>query len=257
MTVWARGHQRYKCQSCARTFNALTDTPLARLRKRGRWLKYADALNVSKSVRAGRHQREHLVPLAASLFECSERRQDQRLTGIVEVYECFVPASRKGERRLPRKSRQWQGSKTGLARRANADSDRSRSAWSSSGCGVVQSLARRRQRGPPPSRGQALKDAVSRSGVLLCMDGDPALIAFAKREAIEYELIIASHGEHVHEKGPAHPDRQRLCEPIQEMAGPLQRRATKYLPNYLGWRRAMEKSGASMTPKRFLLAGIG
>jgi hypothetical protein len=32
------------------------------------------------------------------------------------------------------------------------------------------------------------------------MDGDKALIAFAEAEGIEYELIIASKGEHVHEK---------------------------------------------------------
>ena len=45
-----------------------------------------------------------------------------------------------------------------------------------------------------------LEGKISRDDTLLCMDGDKALIAFAEAEGIEYELIIASKGEHVHEK---------------------------------------------------------
>jgi transposase-like protein len=38
----AHGLQRYRCVDCARTFNALTGTPLARLRHRSKWLPYLD-----------------------------------------------------------------------------------------------------------------------------------------------------------------------------------------------------------------------
>ena len=48
----ARGLQRYKCLSCAKTFNALTGTPLTRLRKRDRWPSFARSLAASESVRA-------------------------------------------------------------------------------------------------------------------------------------------------------------------------------------------------------------
>ena len=54
-----------------------------------------------------------------------------------------------------------------------------------------------------------LEGKLSKDDTLLCMDGDKALIAFAEAEGIEYELIIASKGEHVHE-GAAHPERQCL-----------------------------------------------
>jgi len=40
----ARGLQHYKCRDCRRTFNALTGTPLARLRYRERWLNQAQVL---------------------------------------------------------------------------------------------------------------------------------------------------------------------------------------------------------------------
>lgn len=70
----ARGLQRYKCQSCARTFNALTGTPLARLRKRAEICRRPERLGERPcGCGSGRYQREHLFPLAASLFECAER----------------------------------------------------------------------------------------------------------------------------------------------------------------------------------------
>jgi transposase-like protein len=40
----ADGLQRYKCRGCARSFNALSATPLARLRQKGKWLQQADVL---------------------------------------------------------------------------------------------------------------------------------------------------------------------------------------------------------------------
>ena len=46
----ARGLQRYKCRDCGKTFNALTSTPLARLRHRDRWLGQAQALLEGLSI---------------------------------------------------------------------------------------------------------------------------------------------------------------------------------------------------------------
>ncbi|HKJ62803.1 MAG TPA: IS1595 family transposase, partial [Hyphomicrobiales bacterium] len=96
-----------------RTFNALTSTPLARLRKRERWLKFAEALNASQTVRGAAARAgigkstsfrwRHRFLKAQNGFE------DQRLTGITEVDECFILQSRKGERRLPRKARKRGG----------------------------------------------------------------------------------------------------------------------------------------------------
>src|SRR4051812_3806698 len=40
----ASGLRRYRCQACRKTFNALTGTSLARLRKKACWLRYGEAL---------------------------------------------------------------------------------------------------------------------------------------------------------------------------------------------------------------------
>jgi transposase-like protein len=45
------GLKRSRCCDCGRTFNPLTGTPLAKLRKKERWLSYATALNESLPVR--------------------------------------------------------------------------------------------------------------------------------------------------------------------------------------------------------------
>jgi len=47
-----RGLPRYRCKSCGRTFNAATNTPLSRLRKRGAWLDHAQAMIASHDRKA-------------------------------------------------------------------------------------------------------------------------------------------------------------------------------------------------------------
>jgi len=48
------GIQRYRCKDCGRSFNALTGTSMARLRKKELWLEYskalADSLSLSKAA---------------------------------------------------------------------------------------------------------------------------------------------------------------------------------------------------------------
>jgi transposase-like protein len=49
---WGRSHGllRFRCKSCGRTFNALTKTPMAHLRKKERWLDHTRAMIESKSL---------------------------------------------------------------------------------------------------------------------------------------------------------------------------------------------------------------
>lgn len=46
----ASGLQLYKCRACGRTFNALSTTPLARLRMKAKWLHQRDVLQQGLSV---------------------------------------------------------------------------------------------------------------------------------------------------------------------------------------------------------------
>src|SRR5262245_49598 len=47
----AHGLPRYRCLACRRTFNLLTNTPLAHLRNRERWLTYVGTMLEGRSIR--------------------------------------------------------------------------------------------------------------------------------------------------------------------------------------------------------------
>ena len=46
----ADGLQRFRCKDCGKSFNALTGTPLARLRQKGHWLDFGRALSEGDTV---------------------------------------------------------------------------------------------------------------------------------------------------------------------------------------------------------------
>ena len=87
------------------------------------------------------------------------------------------------------------------------------------------------------------------------MDEDAATIAFAKDEKIAIETITASKGEHVVE-GVIHVQNvnayiSRLKRWMKDFNGV----ATKYLPNYICWRRLLEiYDQESLIPKNCLIS---
>ena len=94
-------------------------------------------------------------------------------------------------------------------------------------------------------------------GNRLALDGDAAFIAFAENEGIEYELNIASRGEHVHEKVLHIQNVNGYIRRFRQWLDPFNGVATKYLPSYVGWRRWLEQSGPSPTAQACLAAAIG
>ncbi len=78
---WGRsdGLLRFRCKSCGRTFNALTKTPMAHLRKKEKWLDHAQAMIEGKSLAEDRgtvrRPSDDRLPLAASVSARARRRQ--------------------------------------------------------------------------------------------------------------------------------------------------------------------------------------
>ena len=109
----ASGLQRFRCLACGRSFNALTGTPLARLRKKERWLAYLQCVLESRTVRdtaqvVGVHRttsfrwRHRFVPGAM-------RDRPATLSAIVEADETYRLESQKGSRKLTRRPRKRGG----------------------------------------------------------------------------------------------------------------------------------------------------
>lgn len=109
----ASGLQRYKCKEelCGKTFNALTKTPLARLRKRTLWEEQLLCLNDSITVRKAA-QRLGVAKTTAFRWRhrflmASAANKVSEVSGIIEADEMFFAESHKGKRtindREPRK----------------------------------------------------------------------------------------------------------------------------------------------------------
>lgn len=68
----AHGLPRFRCLTCRRTFNSLTNTPLARLRNKERWLTYVGTMFEGKSIRRS--------AAACAVSATTSARWRQRLT---------------------------------------------------------------------------------------------------------------------------------------------------------------------------------
>jgi transposase-like protein len=99
---WGRSHGllRFRCKSCGRTFNALTKTPMAHLRKKEKWLDHARAMIEGKSL-AKTAQLCGVHPTTAfrwrhRFLRAPAVNKPRSLSGIVEADETFVLESFKG-----------------------------------------------------------------------------------------------------------------------------------------------------------------
>src|SRR3954453_4406646 len=101
---WGRasGLRRYRCATCRKTFNALTGTSLARLRKKACWLRYGEALADGMTLaKAAAHCGVHLTTSFRwrHRFLRAPATTREALGGVVEADETFFRRSHKGSRR--------------------------------------------------------------------------------------------------------------------------------------------------------------
>jgi len=251
----ANGLPRYRCKACARTFNALTKTPLARLRMREKWSQQAQAMidGVSLAKAAGRCgvDRTTAFRWRHRFLAALSTDKPRTLTGIVESDETFVLESFKGKRSgLPRKPRKRGGSaaKRGLsAEQIPVIVARDRDGATTDA--VLPRLNR--------AAIAAALDGVVTPANTFCCDGGTAIVAFARRAGITAH-VLPRPGK----PNPNAPDfhlnnvnayHGRLKEWLRRFHGV----ATVNLPHYLGWRRALEAMGRGITPDAVILGAMG
>jgi transposase-like protein len=97
----ARGLQRYRCRGCGKTFNALTRTPLARLRYRERWLGQSqaliDGLSITKAAEGLEVARSTAFRWRHRFLSLPQHVRAGLLAGIVEADETGFLESCKGQ----------------------------------------------------------------------------------------------------------------------------------------------------------------
>jgi transposase-like protein len=233
-----RGLQRYRCCACKRTFNALSGTPLARLRHRPLWLGYLDGMLDGKSVRAAAEalgvHRNTSFRWRHRFLHLAKHDRPAALTGIAEADEMFLLESQKGSRKLDRPARR----RGGVARWRGINRDH-----------VCVLVAR--------DRGGATFDFVTGRGavtaaqlhqhllpvldkdVLLVTDGHGAYRTFARTAGISHEAVNLRAGERV--RGAVHVQNVNAYHSrFRQWLSRFRGVASHYLPNYLGWQWAVD-----------------
>jgi transposase-like protein len=247
----ASGLQRFRCLGCRRTCNALTGTPLARLRKREKWLPYLQCLLESRTVReaagvAGVHRttsfrwRHRFVPGAV-------RMRPSRLSAVVEADETYLLESQKGSRQLTRPPRR----RGGVAKRRGIHREHD--------CLLVArdrtkaTLDFHTGRGPVTAAqlDACLRPVLPRD-VLLISDAAAAYRTFAAHAAITHEAVNLRAGERA--RGAIHIQNvngwhARFKSWLVRFRGI----ASRYLINYSGWQRLLDARSLVM-PARLLHA---
>ena len=249
------GLQRYRCRQCGRSFNALTGTPLARLRLKDHWLAYFDCL---RDPACTVHSAAAIVGIHPNTsFRWRHRflawvklDRPSCLQGIVEADELFLLESEKGSwtlKRQPRKS-------GGVARRRGISAEHVTIVLARDRAGGTIDFIAGRGAFHGTSLDQHLLPKLA-PDVLLVSKGKPAYRRFARRSGIAHRTANVSLGirtiDHAHLQN-VNAYQSRFNDWLRHFNGV----ATKYLSNYLGWRWAIDllRIDAAET---FLRAALG
>ena len=115
------GLKRYRCKDCAKTFNALTGTPLAQLHRRDVWFSYAsavaDGLSLRKAAKRCGISLDTAFRWRHRFLTTAKDVKAKVVAGIVEADETFIRKSVKGSKRLVGRAPRKRGStaKSGLS----------------------------------------------------------------------------------------------------------------------------------------------
>ncbi len=250
----ASGLQRHKCRSCNRTFNALTATPLARLRYKDKWPRQAEVLCQGLSV----HQSAQALLVAPStafrwrhrFLQLAQGVKARVLQGVVEADETYFLRSSKGQRVQARKARHRGGS--GAKRGLSDEQEPVLVARDRSGATADFILKRAGK-----AQTIAVLEPVLARDAVLCTDCSGSLGAAARYLAVEHHALNLSKGQrvqgawHIQNANAYHA---RLKNWMRRFKGV----ASSYLASYLGWFRALDRSAqAPRQPAPFLALAIG
>ena len=249
----ASGLQRWRCLACGRSYNALSGTPLAHLRKKEHWLNYLQCLLDSRTVRASA---EAVQVHRTTSFRWRHRmvagftqERAARLAGVVEADETYLLESQKGSRKLTRPARRRGG--VASHREIGRDHDCLLVACERGGAALDFHCGR------GPVTGAELDGClgpVLALGSLLISDGAIVYRGFASRHDIVHEAINLRAGERA--RGGVHLNHvngwhSRFKRWLVRFHGV----ASRYLFHYSGWRRVLDM-GSPAAPHQLLRAAV-
>ncbi len=262
----SQGIQRFRCKEGRKTFNALTGTPLARVHHRETWSAYGAALRDGLSVRRAA---EKCGVHYTTTFRWRQRwlnaprdQKDSMFTGIIEADETFFLESRKGSKAWTRVEQGKPTEPPPDRKPRNRGGEASKRGLSAEQVAVI--VVRDRHGGTTdavltvPSQASVtpvLKPILNRD-TLLCTDGAAFYKAAAKAEGFAHQPLNVKAGTRVKERVFHIQHVNAYHERLKGWMRRFRSVATKYLPNYLGWHRMVDRHGNGPPPLGVLSAAL-
>lgn len=237
-----RARQRYLCKNCGKTFNDMTNTPLAGSRYPHKWLKYfemmvegytlpkiSEALDIHISTAF--YWRHKILNALRSLG-------NQTLKGIVESDETFFLESDKGKKSIIHRKPRKRG---GVATKRGISKEQVCVLVAQDRNGQVISQMAGKGRIKSTDIDKVLGDYIDTSA-LLCSDTATNYKKFAKDKGLQHEMVNMRKGIYV-KKSIFHIQHVNAYHKrLKQFMNRFQGVATKYLDNYLFWFRYLEHS---------------
>ena len=244
--------QRYRCKACKKTFNALTKTPLAHLRHKDKWLTYSKCLNEYHTIRTAASKckidKTTSFRWRHRFLERPTQNKTTKMTGIVEADETFFTLSYKGNRNITHRKpkKRGQSNKREKDERTSVLIVRDRNGTVADF--VLEHIEKEKIH-------ECLKPLIGQE-VVLCTDGSSIYQSFAKKEDIPHKRLIASSNIRVIDKIFHIQNLNAYMSRLKTWLIPFYGVASRYLGNYLGWRRLIEAKKTESGEKYFLTAAL-
>ena len=230
--------QRYRCKACRSTLNSFSKTHLARLQKPEKWDQYLEGVTNSMTLRPAAKRCGVNLKTAFRwrhrFLKAVECDQALELSGITELDETLFRESFKGQKKgLPRPARKRGSDKKSECRKIPVMVARDRSG--STVDGVLEN----------GSADEICKHLNARINIetVVCADASLAHEKLARKLGFIFKELVTSSGQKVLD-GVFHLQHVNAYHSHlkQWIKGVFHGVATKYLPHYLGWRRALTES---------------
>ena len=249
---WGHSHglARLRCRACGRTSNALTGTPLAHLRRREQWMRHAQAMMDGASVRQAAQccgvDKNTAFRWRHRFLQAAATHRPAHEGGIVEADETFFLESFKGQRKLHRPARK-RGGAGAYCERVAVLVVRDRSG---------QTADFRLQNVDAAHITSVLRPLIDHDAIL-CTDGAAIYQKVARTMGLTHWAVNVKKGIRVVD-GAFHIQNVNAYDSrLKQWMTRFHGVATKYLENYLGWRRMIERYRQNISPTVCLREALG
>lgn len=248
-----KGVQRFKCKDCAKYFSETTGTPLAWLKKKGKWIKYLHCMLMGFSLRECAS--ETGIALQTSfdwrhkVLSAFKTASAETFTGILESDDIFFLHSEKGNKSLDRPGRK-RGAK---AKKAGIHDEHVAVIVSTDRQGNKDIKIATHGRISKADLEKVFEDKIQPE-TTICTDSHRSYTAFAKSKSLKHQKIKANKGQYVKDKVFHVQNVNNTVKRLRDWIRSFNGVSTKYLQNYLNWFMVLEKLKESTAKISMLVA---